>query len=88
MDPCSRRTDAFRVSYIPDGSGRDTFKIINNGGFYKTYSPAPAAPVTSFVTKKRFHLPSPAVNARSFYYQSDGHGRDRYIEINSGGLHG
>ena len=88
MDPASKRTEAFRVSYIPDGSGRDTFKIVNNGGFYKEYTPAPASPVTSFVTKKKFTSPSPTLNARSFYYQSDGNGRDRYIEINSGGLHG
>ena len=88
MEPCSRRTDAFRVSYVPDGSGRDTFKIIDNGGFYKSYLPAPASPVTTFATKKSFQSPSPALNAKSFYYQSDGYGRDRYIEINSGGLHG
>ena len=86
MDNYCKRTEAFRINYLPDGTGRDTFKINNNGGFYKPYTPATALPVTSFVTRKSYSSPSPPLNARGFHYHSDGKGRDRYVEIDSGGL--
>ena len=54
--------------YNTDGTGRDTFKAVDNGGFYKAYSPAQASPVTTFTTKRQHLSPSPVLNAKSFYY--------------------
>ena len=46
------KPNAFRVNYFADGTGRDTFVKNDNGGFYKSYSPAPADPVTAFRFKR------------------------------------
>ena len=42
------KPNAFRVHYFADGTGRDTFVNMNNGGFFSAYKPATANPVTSF----------------------------------------
>ena len=77
----------FSVNYQSTGTGRDTFVKHNNGGFFKAYHPVKAAPVGSFLTKRRPPAaPRPAIVSRGIYYHSDGSGRDNYIEIDSGGL--
>ena len=80
------KPNAFRVNYFADGTGRDTFVKTDNGGFFKAYAPAPAPPVTSFVTKRRYDKPAPVMKSRAVFYHSDGSGRDNYITINAGGL--
>ena len=44
--------------------------------------------MTTFSTRQNFSPPSPVLKPRGVYYQSDGKGRDSYIETNSGGLNG
>ena len=56
---------AFRVNYFADGSGRDTFVKTDNGGFFKAYTPAPATPVTTFMTRKRYDPPAPVIKSRA-----------------------
>ena len=76
------KPQAFRVSYHADGTGRDTFVKMNNGGFYKSYTPAPADPVTRFTQKRKYDPPAPALHSRPVQYHSDGSGRDSYIGFN------
>ena len=80
------KPNAFRVHYFADGTGRDTFVGMDNGGFMKSYKPAAATPVTSFVQKRRYDFPSPVIHSRAVQYHSDGTGRDSYIGFNKGGL--
>ena len=80
------KPNAFRVNYFSDGTGRDTFVKTNNGGFYKGYKPAPAPPVTSFMSRRRYEPPAPVMKSRGVQYHSDGTGRDSYIGFNAGGL--
>lgn len=76
-----------RTSYHTDGTGRDTYIGLNNGGLYKAYNPVPAPPVTSFVSKKQpYSSPAPRMSAKMLHYHSDGFGRDSYIGCNEGGL--
>jgi hypothetical protein len=58
------KPNAFRVNYFADGTGRDTFVKTDNGGFYKPYAPAPAAPVTTFMTRKQCAAPAPVMKAK------------------------
>lgn len=71
------------VNYTGDGTGRDAYVILNNGGlanadkkgmmFRKLGSP-------NTVT------PHPQKESKAFTYISDGTGRDSYVIQNSGGL--
>ena len=80
------KPNAFRVHYFADGTGRDTFVKMDNGGFFNAYKPAPAYPVTSFTQKRRYDPPAPVIHSRGVQYHSDGTGRDSYIGFNKGGL--
>ena len=71
------------ASYMGDGSGRDTYVILNNGGLANSEKRAMmwrpnkvARPVD----------PKPYKQAPAKKYQSDGSGRDSYVISNSGGL--
>ena len=69
--------------YPTDGTGRDTYISVNNGG---TFSPSLKNPGN----KRGFLRPSTAsisIKTRSLHYISDGCGRDGYIKHNDGGLH-
>lgn len=79
------------VSYIPDGTGRDRYIVINNGGFYHNYKKDLSPLKTDrndfcLGTNMTQHNKSPSVKAPSFHYYADGLGRDKYIAANSGGL--
>ena len=72
------------ASYHGDGSGRDTYIVLNNGGltssdkqFMMTRNNKLGAPCNTSSPKK---------DAVSFKYYSDGTGRDSYVMQNSGGL--
>ena len=60
--------EAFHVHYPPDGTGRDSYMKINNGGMTVTYSPKKADPVTSFRTLTSYQPPSPIIKPRAVYY--------------------
>ena len=80
------------LSYFGDGTGRDVQIIMNNGtlnaidkvgmmshhGVQLKQYPSPQGPPKP--------TPSPAKDATTFYYQSDGTGRDTYVLKNNGGL--
>jgi len=71
------------ASYTGDGSGRDTYVILNNGGLTSSDKP-------NMMFRKQSHehhvAPRPGKAASSITYISDGTGRDSYVIANSGGL--
>lgn len=78
------------VSYYGDGSGRDQQITLNNGGLTgveKTgmgHTGKQFSKYNSNVTQRK--SPSPHKDAPTFYYMSDGSGRDSYVLQNNGGL--
>ena len=76
--------------YFGSGSGRDSFIILNNGGFNKLDKPnmgntgIQMKQYNSSVTKRQ--VPTACKDATTFYYQSDGSGRDSYVLKDNGGL--
>lgn len=78
------------VSYFGDGSGRDAFIVQNNGTL--------CVPIKKGMGHTGVHLQkynstvarrrsiSPHKDATTFYYQSDGSGRDGYVLKDNGGL--
>ena len=71
------------ASYMGDGSGRDSYIILNNGGLAHADKPY-------MMTRKNRpspdNSPKPFKKPAAFKYQSDGTGRDSYVIQNSGGL--
>ena len=78
------------VSYYGDGSGRDIQITLNNGGLTSVertgmgHQGVQFAQFSSTVAKRV--SPSPQKDAPTFYYMSDGSGRDTYILQDGGGL--
>lgn len=79
------------VSYFGNGSGRDQQVIINNGGLTKSDKGCLGnqgyhfARYNSNVSKRP--LPGPANKpCPTFYYKSDGSGRDSYVLMDNGGM--
>jgi hypothetical protein len=78
------------VNYYGDGTGRDQQVTTNNGGLASTSKKAMGHQGVHFnrynstVSKKA--SPSPTREALTFYYQSDGTGRDSYVLMDNGGL--
>ena len=78
------------VSYFGDGTGRDAQITMANGGLNRVdkvgmgHSGVHFYKYKSNVTSRG--SPSPRKEATTFYYQSDGTGRDSYVLKNNGGL--
>lgn len=72
------------ASYFGDGSGRDKYIIMNNGGL--TNEDKKFFIRGAYKNILMDHSPKPQKNAVSFTYHSDGTGRDSYVISNSGGL--
>jgi hypothetical protein len=76
--------------YFGSGCGRDAFIILNNGGFNRVDKAnlgnqgVHMKQYNSSVTRRV--MPTPRKEATTFYYQSDGTGRDSYVLKNNGGL--
>lgn len=78
------------VSYYGNGSGRDAQITQNNGGLSKPLKVGMGHLGVHFSkynsNVSRRVSPSPRKEATTFYYQSDGSGRDSYVLKNNGGL--
>ena len=72
------------ASYFGDGSGRDKYVIMNNGGL--THEDKKCFIRDAFRSTLKDHGRKPLKDAVSFTYHSDGTGRDSYVISNSGGL--
>ena len=80
----ARCTNPGYVNYSGDGSGRDSYIILNNGGL--THEPKDHMMWSSKIKTPRVMQKSPHKGAVGFQYRSDGSGRDSYVLKNSGGL--
>ena len=78
------------MNYYGDGTGRDSYIVIQNGGLTKIERKGMQNNRFTYNDVKACYLPSsqksPRKEATSFTYQSDGSGRDSYVLQNSGGL--
>lgn len=72
------------TSYSPDGWGRDSYILTDNGGIFKSGSRL--SKYQAFKHSTSSCSQSPPIIARSTAYLSDGKGRDSYISTNYGGL--
>ena len=73
------------LNYRTDGSGRDTYISVNNGGYCNSFSKTAAYKVPNGLIRPRSATSKPS--AKSLHYKSDGTGRDGYITFGDGGLH-
>jgi hypothetical protein len=65
------------ASYSGDGSGRDTYIVLNNGGL--TSNDKSFMMNRNHKSNKSGYCPSPQKDAVSFKYHPDGTGRDGYV---------
>ena len=72
------------ANYSGDGSGRDSYIILNNGGLASESKRGMMW--RSSMRSPRDHRAMPSKTGVSFTYRSDGSGRDSYVIKNSGGL--
>lgn len=77
------------TTYHNDGTGRDTYVELDNGGFNKAYSPIkwqkPGTLHNAYLHRQKVN-PMPVLHSKPFHYPVDGSGRDKYVKINEGGL--
>ena len=66
-------------AYAVNGTGRDTYISIDNGGLYKPYEPYPSAELGTFSQKKRNRDSLATIESKHVGYFSNGTGRDSYI---------
>lgn len=71
------------ASYMGDGSGRDSYVILNNGGLANSDKRAMMWRPNKI---PKIVDPKPYKPVAAKKYQSDGTGRDSYVISNSGGL--
>ena len=78
------------VNYYGNGSGRDHQIIGNNGGLTSQFKYGMGHTGKHFSryssSAHQRPSPSPQRDATTFYYQSDGSGRDSYVLMDNGGL--
>lgn len=73
--------------YGGDGTGRDTYIYMANGGFCPEKRPTRIDGVSSFVTtKQRPAEPLAFIHSKPVNYTNNGGGRDTYISDSAGGL--
>jgi len=75
--------------YFGSGTGRDSYIIKNNGGFNRVDKPNmehTGVHLRQYNSNVARQAPTPSKDASTFYYQSDGTGRDTYVLKNNGGL--
>ena len=81
-----RTGDPKYTHYPGDGSGRDSYIIMNNGGLTQDRVDKKVRPTGFRAPKLAGGNFSPRKEATVFDYISDGSGRDHYITCNAGGL--
>ncbi len=67
------------VSYAVNGTGRDTYISLDNGGLYKTFEPFPSAEVGTFRFKRMHENSLATIEPKAVGYFPNGTGRDTYI---------
>lgn len=89
----SKGTDLYWLNYARDGTGRDDYIALNNGGINKIgYEPAkgistgPQIYVGKNQCGPRFDI-YPQLAAKTINYNNNGSGRDSYIAKSNGGFY-
>ena len=72
------------AAYGMNGSGRDSYIAVDNGGFSKPFEPA-FTPETGIFGQRRFNRENPysSIEAKHANYTSNGSGRDGYISYDT-----
>ena len=73
------------IYYPSNGTGRDSYITINNGGLNVPFEPN-VYDVGSFNQKHSMSVNVPRIESKRVYYTSNGYGRDSYIVDGSGGF--
>lgn len=73
------------IKYLSDGSGRDYYAVVDNGGLYSPPKPKDFI-VSGRLANPRIIKRDLSNEARPVHYNSDGSGRDSYICKTDGGL--
>lgn len=71
-------TNGHKVIYNTDGTGRDAYIYLDNGGFCKSRQQNQYT-IGSFPTVRHYHFKAPTFEGKQMIYKSDGTGRDNYI---------
>eukprot|EP00347_Sterkiella_histriomuscorum_P015523 403356709 len=77
-------------AYAVDGSGRDSYINMDNGGLYKPYEPAGAPDIGTFGvfnSRKQNNSGFATIQCKRQQYVSNGSGRDAYICRGNGGFY-
>ena len=78
----------YTTHYYNNGTGRDSYIHMDNGGFFAKYEPAKAPDLGTFGSpSKKFSYPMSRVPAKHVFYTSNGTGRDGYIGLSNGGFY-
>lgn len=65
--------------YAVNGTGRDSYIALDNGGLYSAYEPAYNPDTGTIKVKRQYRPPSATISAKHTNYSSNGTGRDGYI---------
>jgi hypothetical protein len=65
--------------YAPNGTGRDSYIAMDNGGLYAAYEPAYNPDTGTIKARKQYRAPYSSIEAKHTNYTSNGTGRDGYI---------
>lgn len=74
-----RGTAVHTTNYQTNGTGRDTYIVRDNGGFFAMYEPCRQGDIGTFSPKRQYKAVAPVMTAKAVQYHSDGTGRDSYI---------
>lgn len=73
--------------YNPNGTGRDNYIFLNNGGHAAATMENKQPEVgTMRLTETHFYYKSPYIHSKPVQYISNGGGRDSYIQRSAGGF--
>lgn len=72
--------------YRQDGTGRDAYISVDNGGLFSPSKTLSEFPVGSFIRRSSSKAVIPMTPTKFMRYVSNGTGRDGYIMSNSGGF--
>lgn len=89
----SKGKDLYWMNYVRDGTGRDDYVALNNGGLMRNgYSPAKGLSTGSqlYVGKNQAGPRAdifPTIPGKTINYNYNGSGRDSYIATSNGGFY-
>lgn len=80
------RPQSKSIFYKGDGTGRDTYIAVDNGGLYRAHNTLPEFPIGTLRSRRYAKPITPSTPHRTVRYKSNGTGRDMYISDSAGGF--